>query len=631
MGARLIALKGPLEHTVVELDAVAAPTNGWYAGREPTNPIELPDIQVSRVHALFRKTGDDDWEVEDLDSKNGTWVNGQRVTRHLLAAGDQIQIGETRFLFLAGSAEGPGQVSIDPEQWGFAPTLQLPDGESWARRPQLAASGSRNYLPALVHLATELQNQPGVEGVQRELLRRVFDLVPAERGAVLVIDPESSEIGATYGWRRNDGSAQITLSKSVLSQVRREKSALLGRFQQGASTEPPSVLSAGIDTLIAAPMVVRDRVVGVLYLDTTDRAQPLREEHLQLAAAMAAMTAQPLESALRIEHLEAEKRRLEDDLGRGFEMIGDSPAMQKVYQALLRIAASDSTVLITGETGSGKELAARAIHNRGRRAKGPFVAINCAAIAENLLESELFGHERGAFTGAVAQKRGKIEMAENGTLFLDEIGELSLALQAKLLRVLQERELERVGGTRPIPVNVRVVAATNRDLAEMVAQGHFRSDLYYRVNVVALRLPALRERGDDTLLLTTYFLQRLAKDAPRIVKGLSPQARAAIRSYDWPGNVRELQNALERAVVLGSGEWIEVEDLPQEIVEASPELSSQGAGGYHAAVLDAKRRILRAAMEEAGGSFTGAAHELGINVKYLHRLLRAYGLKDEAR
>ena len=226
--------------------------------------------------------------------------------------------------------------------------------------------------------------------------------------------------------------------------------------------------------------------------------------------------------------------------------------MRSLYRQIGRVAPSDSTVLITGESGTGKELVARAIHSNSPRAERPFVAINCAAITETLLESELFGHERGAFTGAIAQKKGRLETADGGTVLLDEIGELSPALQAKLLRVLQEREFERVGGTRSIAVDFRLVAATNRDLEQAIAAGTFRRDLYYRLNVVSLAVPPLRERPEDIPLLANHFARRHAANMKRRVTGVSPEALACLMAYDWPGNVRELENAIERAVVLGS-------------------------------------------------------------------------------
>jgi Nif-specific regulatory protein len=258
------------------------------------------------------------------------------------------------------------------------------------------------------------------------------------------------------------------------------------------------------------------------------------------------------------------------------------------------------------------------------------VAINCAALTESLLESELFGHERGAFTGAVALKKGKIEVADGGTVFLDEIGELALPLQAKLLRMLQEREFERVGGTRPIKVDIRLLAASNRNLDEDVKANHFRQDLFYRLNVVSIMLPPLRERREDIPLLAAYFVQRYSTVANRPVAGLSPETHALLKNYDWPGNVRELQNALERAVVLGSSDHIRPEDLPEALVERKPG-SNFGILRYHEAVNSVKRDVILRAIEQAGGSFTEAAKLLDLHPNYLHRLVRNMELRKELR
>jgi Nif-specific regulatory protein len=282
-------------------------------------------------------------------------------------------------------------------------------------------------------------------------------------------------------------------------------------------------------------------------------------------------------------------------------------------------------VLILGESGTGKELIARAIHRNSLRASGPFVAINCAALADTLLESELFGHEKGAFTGAVAQKKGKLEMAEGGTVLLDEIGELSPILQAKLLRVLQEREMERVGGTKTIKLNLRILAATNRDLDEAVKQGVFRQDLYYRLNVVVLKAPALRDRPEDTLPLAEHFAKKFARECGRKITGLAPAARAYLRGYSWPGNVRELENAIERAVVLGSADTILPEDLPEHIRESHPAEVSTTL--YEGAVEDAKRKVVLKAFEQANYEHEIAAKILGLHPNYLHKLIRTMDLK----
>jgi Transcriptional regulator containing PAS, AAA-type ATPase, and DNA-binding domains len=265
---------------------------------------------------------------------------------------------------------------------------------------------------------------------------------------------------------------------------------------------------------------------------------------------------------------------------------------------------------------------ARALHAGSQRERFPFVAINCASLSESLLESELFGHERGAFTGAVAQKKGKIELAEGGTLFLDEIGEMAPALQARLLRVLQEREFERVGGLRTMRCDLRLIAATNRNLEQAVREGAFREDLYYRLRVIEIITPPLRDRTEDIPLLAAWFARRFAEKTGRNITGVSPDAIAYLAAYSWPGNVRELENTMERAVVLGSSEQIVPEDLPDTVLDSSP-AGAIRAGGYHAAVRESKRRILASAIEQAGGSQVEAAKLLDLNPTYLSRLLRS--------
>jgi Nif-specific regulatory protein len=301
--------------------------------------------------------------------------------------------------------------------------------------------------------------------------------------------------------------------------------------------------------------------------------------------------------------------------------------MNHVFDFVRKVAPSGSTVLIRGESGTGKELVARAIHRNSGRAAKPFVAINCAALTESLLESELFGHERGAFTGAVTQKKGKLEEASGGTVFLDELGELAQAIQAKLLRVLQEREFERVGGTKPIKTDIRLVAATNRDLEEAVRGGSFRRDLYYRLNVVSVVLPPLRERREDIVQLCNHLVRKHARNSTRQVIGISDKACAYLVNYEWPGNVRELENAMERAVVLGSTELIQPDDLPECVLEIDvPELNTEG--GFHELVREAKRQIVLRSLDQAGGNYSEAAKRLGLHATNLHRLIRTLNLRE---
>ncbi len=298
---------------------------------------------------------------------------------------------------------------------------------------------------------------------------------------------------------------------------------------------------------------------------------------------------------------------------------------------IARVAPTDSTVLISGESGTGKELVARALHLNSTRAGKPFMAVNCAALADSLLESELFGHEKGAFTGAVSQKKGRLEIAEGGTVFLDEIGELAPALQVKLLRVLQEHEFERVGGTRTIPTDIRLIAATNRNLEEAIAAGIFRQDLYYRLNVVELEMPPLRDRREDIPLLAHYFASRHGEKCNRRIVGISSEAQERLLNYDWPGNIRELENAIERAVVLGATEYLLPEDLPEAVLETEARATEIVglATQYHDAVMQTKRQIILQAIEQTKGNYTEAAKVLGVHPNYLHRLIRNLGLKEQ--
>jgi Nif-specific regulatory protein len=370
-----------------------------------------------------------------------------------------------------------------------------------------------------------------------------------------------------------------------------------------------------------------EKKLGAIYMDCRDLATTFDNGHLHLISAIAGMAALALENARVLEMLARENEQLKSEVQLRFDMIGESPAMQEVYRFVAKVAATDSNVLIHGESGTGKELVARAIHRNSARSERPFVAINCAAITETLLESELFGHEKGAFTGAATQKKGYLEVADGGTVFLDEIGELALPLQAKLLRVLQERELMRVGGTRPIRVDIRVLAATNRTLAEMVKEGKFREDLFYRLNVLASKIPPLRSRREDIPLLARYFAEKYSRKCNRQLRGIADEAILCLTRYEWPGNVRELENAIEHAVVLGSTSEIVRDDLPETLLEVGG--GDASGGGYHEEVARRKKELIVEALERCNGSFTEAARELGVHPNYLHRLVRLLDLRAD--
>ncbi|WP_438038479.1 sigma-54-dependent transcriptional regulator [Sorangium sp. So ce128] len=332
-------------------------------------------------------------------------------------------------------------------------------------------------------------------------------------------------------------------------------------------------------------------------------------------------------SALRVE-AENLRRQLRERQGEGVEgLIGTSPAMQKVYRMARQVAGARATVLITGESGTGKGELARAIHAKGSRAKGPFVTLHCAALAESLLESELFGHERGAFTGADKRRIGRFEQAHGGTLFLDEVGEIAPSTQVKLLRVLQERTFERVGGNDAVTIDVRLVAATNRDLAAAVQEGHFREDLYYRLNVVHIDMPPLRIRDTDVLLLANHFLRRFAAENHRKIEGFTDEARAKLIAHRWPGNVRELENAIERAVVLCDDARIDAEHLP---IDAAP--VAKGALRIPGATMaEIERYAILSTLEATNGSTTRAAELLDISIRTIQYRLHEYGLTAKSK
>ena len=469
-----------------------------------------------------------------------------------------------------------------------------------------------------------------MDELQGQLLDLIFEVVPAGRGAILLADSEGQHFNSTFARTRQAGAAPaVKVSRTIARQVLEQGIAILGTDvpSSGSLREIQSLAASQVRSLLCVPLTVFQRVIGCIYLDSSNFGSRLQEDHLQLVAAVAGISAVALENARRLQWLEQENERLTVEISQERSLLGESVHMKNIYQFLKRVAPADSTVLIEGESGTGKELAARAIHRNSPRANKPFVAINCAAIPETLLESDLFGHERGAFTGAAGLKRGRLEVADSGVVFLDEIGELAPALQVKLLRVLQEHEFERVGGTHPIKVDIRVVAATNRNLDQAVREGAFRRDLYYRLAVLKVTMPTLRERREDIPMLARHFVQKHAKHCRVKPRPISREALSCMVNYDWPGNVRELENAIERALVLGSSDMILPEDLPESLLERTPPPEMTEAK-YHAAVKELKKQLILDAVEQTHGSYADAARILGVHPNYLHRLIRNLELKE---
>jgi len=634
-------MAGPLEGTLIPLELLEVSI-----GRDKSNPICINDVSVSRRHSVISRTGDQ-FNIKDLGSHNGTRVNGTPVGERTLEHGDMIAMGDSLLLFLLNDEEETKgmteQVEIGEQKWDLQSTtlLRIEDAIYLYPDKVLAAlpptARMARDLNALLKISTAISSITSVEQLEKRLVELLFEIIPAERGAILLASNESEDFGGIFGRTRigsDDGAVQV--SRTIVNRVRQEGVAVLCNdvLESEAFKTSDSLIASRIQSLICVPMTLIDGVSGVIYFDTSDRAVRFDSNHLQLATAVASIAATAIRNAQNFERLEADNQRLNVELNIEHNMVGESARMRNVFQFIARAAPTDSTVLIEGESGTGKELVARAIHRASRRSEKPFVAINCAALTETLLESELFGHEKGAFTGAIAQKKGKLEIADGGTVFLDEVGELAPALQAKLLRALQEREFERVGGTRPIKVNIRLIAATNKDLAAAARKGEFRPDLYYRLNVVALTMPPLRERQDDIPLLAAFFTTRYSEQCKRRVTGISAEARACLLGYDWPGNIRELENAIERAIVLGSTDTILPEDLPEALLEAAP-VSAASAGAsasnFAESVKESKKQAVLGALEATGGSYVEAASLLGIHVNNLHRLIRNLGIKSQIK
>ena len=618
MNPRIVAMAGPTKGTTFTLTE-----EEFSIGRETSNRLCIRDPSISRRHCIIRKEAEQ-FKITDLESLNSTFVNNMPVKERPLEHGDQIKLGSSLFLFLQRDDDPiitSSRVELDEGGTITGDTIRI--------RVEDTIFQMARDLSALMKISTTINSIRGLDDLQQRLLELIFEVVPAQRGAILLADEGLEDFASVFGWDRHSGANRtVRVSRTIVHQVLREGVALLGNdvLEDESFGAAESLISSQIRALLCVPLVFHERVLGVIYLDTSDPATRLDKDHLAILTAIAGIAAVALENARHMEWLQGENERLRADSRVETSMVGESARMQQVYQFVAKVAPTSATVLVCGESGTGKELAARAIHQNSPRVDKPFVAVNCAAITETLLESELFGHEKGAFTGAIVQKKGKFEVADGGTVFLDEIGEMSPLLQTKLLRVLQEREFERVGGTRTIKVDIRLIAATNKDLEEAIEQGAFRQDLYYRLNVVQLSMPPLRERREDIPMLANYFAANYGKKCKRLVAGISPEARARLINYDWPGNVRELENAIERAVVLGTTDFILPEDLPEAALEAETPLNVPSTK-YHEAIAEAKKQLILKAVEQSNGNYTEAAKLLGVHPNYLHRLIRNMNLK----
>jgi transcriptional regulator with GAF, ATPase, and Fis domain len=613
-------------------------------GRAGTNRIVLKDELCSREHAEVY-FADGRWRLRDLNSLNGSRLNGAPVDSEWeLSPSDEVQVGRSRLIFVEDMEQLPS-VPLQPRdedgvsikkrlgQTRFL-TPEPPDGPTETPSPEKAAA-SRHSLSRDLSLLYRLALDMGAASTYQELARIVLDglleAIPAEVGAVLTVK-EGRELEVTAHRHRDPSIRSYTrVSEFVTNEVIAGKEAILAedvsRDRYLRSRE--SLTHIGATSLICAPVMFGDKVLGLIHLYCIDPLKSLNAEDLEFTVAVAKQLGAVTHQMQRQASLSAENQSLKAQLRVESELVGGSASMSAIEGQIGRVAATNATVLIRGESGVGKELVARAIHYSSPRKEGPFICLNCAALTETLLESELFGHEKGAFTGATEKKIGKFEASDHGTIFLDEIGEMSFGTQAKLLRILEGHPYERVGGNAPIRVDVRVVAATNQPLEKNIQAGTFRRDLFYRLQVVEIRVPPLRERPEDVPVLAEYFLKRFVRETGRKVRGFTPAALEKMQTYDWPGNVRELRNVIERSIALGLGPMLDAPDIWLSAVD----LNSTGsvnlqAPKYEPVSMDEieKRHILKT-LEHTDWNKSQAAAILKIERSTLDRKIKLYELK----
>ncbi len=635
-------------------------------GRAPTNQIVIKDERCSRCHAeVFQSEGK--WTLRDLDSRNGTIV-GEGLVRgdHLLTPGDIIHIGRSQLAFVDDLSKAFADTGATARLPGAANDAVLatpaPDAvaEFDLHEPTTITHrrGQTKFLDAqaegddskegrasakLCRLAFELAKSPDAVSMASLAITSLFEGTHIDAGGLLLVKrganpaAESLEVIAS---RSDTQFPYHRVSSFLAATVLREGEAVLARNIMGDSTlgSRDSKGEIHATSVICAPIRRGRTVFGLMHLYSTNPDQGPDPDALEFSLAVADTLAVALQNLHRRQELTENLNQIRDEnlqlrerLGVQSEIVGTSLAMQRIAEEVARAAPTNATVLIRGESGVGKELVARAVHFSSPRRKGPFVCVNCAALAESILESELFGHERGAFTGAVDKKIGKFEASHRGTLMLDEIGEMSSTIQAKLLRVLEGHPFERVGGSESVKVDVRVIAATNRDLEKDVTDGRFRRDLYFRLHVLEIVVPALRKRPEDIPQLANYFFQRYNSECGRRLHGFTPRAMQQMQAYRWPGNVREMKNVVERAIVIAEGEYIDQQDLMLSKLPTTGDTTDMPAlpqAFVPASLAEVERQHILATLKATGWNKSQAANMLGIERSTLDRKIQRYELSE---
>lgn len=564
-------------------------------GKDAENDLVLEDPLVGDTHAHLHFDGKG-YVVQAVTKQNELYINGRKKKKARLEHGDKVRIGAYELQF-----------SLFDE---------APVEEGMAAATVADVSGYQK----LYEFSERLLRDYRIENLLETLMDMVVEITNADKGFLILTEGETLDVKVARNLKReNILNAVDQFSDSIVERVVRERKPLIisDALHNDEFANSKSVMSLKLTSVMCVPLLERGNLLGLIYVGNDNVVDLFDESALDVLKVFSAQASLLLRNALLVHELQLDKQSLAARLERYTfgDIIGSCQPMQDIYKRIRKIAGTDVSVLITGETGTGKELIAREIHRRSNRAQGAFVTINCGAIPENLLESELFGHVKGAFTGAVVTKAGRFQSADGGTLFLDEIGEMPLQLQVKILRALQERVVTKVGGNKPETVNIRIIAATNRVLEEEITAGRFREDLYYRLNVVNIHLPPLRERGEDIVLLAKYLLSKYAQEYDAPVRGFSPNAVIALKKSLWQGNIRQLENHIKKAVILadkallgpndlGLGEGMLEEILP--LAKAKEEF---------------QRRYINEVLGRNNGNRTKTARDLGVDPRTIFRHL----------
>ena len=575
-------------------------------GSDPDNDIQLADDMVAPTHAHLKLDGGR-FLLVGLSRAFPIRVNGKKVRKQVLDHGDEVSIGEARLTFNLWDETG----TIE------ARTVVDPRAEELTAYRRLAA------------FSEVLAGHDDVEALLETLMDQVVALTRADKGFLLLVEGGEIQVRTARNVNQETFAANLDqVSDSIISRVMKTREPIIvsDALNDGAFKSSVSVMQLRLCSVMCVPLLFGGNLLGVIYVGNDNIVNLFEAESLAVLSVFAGQASLLLANAVKRAELKQDNERLRAALeGRRFgDLIGACDAMMSVFRRVEKVSRTDVNVLIRGETGTGKELIAREVHARSGRSEGPFIAVNCGAIPENLMESELFGHRRGAFTGAIEDKKGSFQAAHGGTLFLDEIGEMPARLQVKLLRAIQERTVTRVGDSKPTPVNIRILAATHVDLETAIGDGRFREDLYYRLNVVGIALPPLRERDEDIVLLAQYLLDRLAEEYGREIGGFTPEALIALRKYPWPGNIRELENRLKKAVILADDGHLSADDLDldEDVISDQILPLAQAKDAF-------QRRYIDRVLALNNGNRTKTARDLGVDPRTVFRHLERVRDTDE--